>query len=75
MRLDSASSPPVGSGIYVLDGASGSTLSTYLFPTGSPGNPSSQPIIAGGGLIVTSGARLIKLVDAAASVTPAPTTR
>lgn len=75
VRLDSPSNPPVGSGIYVLDGSSGSTMASYLFPSGSPSNPSSQPIIAGGGLIVTAGARLIKFVDAGATVTPAPTTR
>lgn len=64
----------MGSGIYVLDPASGNTTAAYLFPSGSPGNANSPPIIAGGGLIVTAGARLIKFVDAVATVTPAPTT-
>jgi len=72
LRLDPSSTSSM-SGLWALDGASGAVLFSYAFPTGAA-NPLSPPIIAGGGVVVTAGPRLMKLFDTGAAVTPAAST-
>lgn len=61
--------PDGGAKLYLLDGNTGAQLWNYTLPGAAIRN---SPVIAHGGLYVGGSGSVVKLVDIAATVTPAP---